>query len=118
MIMILMPVNLAFSSVTHTATRNPMIDRAGSHSLCQEVCLSGERSRSMNDASSTNMSQPQSTGSVTEAFRAARDALLQHRTDYDTAIHNFSWPTFDHFNWALDWFDRTGSDAGSMDRPA
>ena len=72
----------------------------------------------MNDASSTNMSQPQSTGSVTEAFRAARDALLQHRTDYDTAIHNFSWPTFDHFNWALDWFDRTGSDAGSMDRPA
>ena len=40
-----------------------------------------------------------------EAFRAARDFLLEHRTDYDTAYRDFRWPRIDRFNWALDWFD-------------
>ena len=40
-----------------------------------------------------------------ETFRAARDLLLHHRTDYDTAVRAFRWPAFDRFNWALDWFD-------------
>jgi acetyl-CoA synthetase len=40
-----------------------------------------------------------------EAFRAARDFLLEHRTDYDTAYRDFRWPQIDRFNWALDWFD-------------
>jgi len=40
-----------------------------------------------------------------EAFRAARDFLLEHRTDYDTAYRDFRWPRIDPFNWALDWFD-------------
>ena len=44
-------------------------------------------------------------GSATATFRAARDFLLQHRTDYDTAVRAFRWPEFAHFNWALDWFD-------------
>src|SRR6201982_1847166 len=63
--------------------------------------------------------------SSTDAFRAARDLLLAHRTDYDTARREFAWPELDEFNWALDWFDviaaehpdRTGlrivGDAGS-----
>jgi acetyl-CoA synthetase len=39
------------------------------------------------------------------AFRTARDLLLRHRDDYATARREFSWPTLDEFNWALDWFD-------------
>jgi acetyl-CoA synthetase len=39
------------------------------------------------------------------SFRAARDLLLRHRADYDTARAEFSWPDLDEFNWALDWFD-------------
>ncbi|MEV0116594.1 AMP-binding protein [Streptomyces sp. NPDC050844] len=43
--------------------------------------------------------------SVTEEFRSARDFLLQHREDYEAAYEGFSWPRFEQFNWALDWFD-------------
>jgi acetyl-CoA synthetase len=43
--------------------------------------------------------------SPTEAFRRARDFLVQHREDYDTAYRDFRWPVLDRFNWALDWFD-------------
>lgn len=43
--------------------------------------------------------------SPTDAFRAARDTLLRHRTDYEAARAAFSWPRPEHFNWALDWFD-------------
>jgi len=38
-------------------------------------------------------------------FRAARDFLLAHRHDYETAYRDFRWPEPEHFNWALDWFD-------------
>ncbi|GAB2807739.1 AMP-binding protein [Streptomyces daliensis] len=47
---------------------------------------------------------PQATGAH-GAFRAARDTLLRHRTDYEAARAAFSWPRMEHFNWALDWFD-------------
>jgi acetyl-CoA synthetase len=40
-----------------------------------------------------------------EAFRAARDFLVENRLDYDTAYENFAWPRPEHFNFALDWFD-------------
>ncbi len=43
--------------------------------------------------------------SSTEIFRRARDFLVQHREDYDTAFREFRWPALDRFNWALDWFD-------------
>jgi len=43
--------------------------------------------------------------SPTDAFRAARDTLLRHRSDYEAARAAFSWPRPEHFNWALDWFD-------------
>jgi acetyl-CoA synthetase len=39
------------------------------------------------------------------AFRTARDLLLRHRDDYETARREFSSPALDEFNWALDWFD-------------
>src|ERR1700730_17901922 len=45
------------------------------------------------------------TESATDSFRAARDLLLAHRTDYGTARREFAWPDLDEFNWALDWFD-------------
>jgi len=54
--------------------------------------------------------------SSTDAFRAARDLLLAHRTDYDTARREFAWPDLDEFNWALDWFDVTAAE--HPDRPA
>lgn len=41
----------------------------------------------------------------TQAFREARDFLLAHRTDHETAYEKFRWPRLDEFNWALDWFD-------------
>ncbi|TVT42295.1 AMP-binding protein [Amycolatopsis rhizosphaerae] len=40
-----------------------------------------------------------------DAFRQARDYLLAHREDYDTAYRDFAWPVPEEFNWALDWFD-------------
>ncbi len=43
--------------------------------------------------------------SSTKAFLAARDFLVAHREDYDTAYREFRWPQLDTFNWALDYFD-------------
>jgi acetyl-CoA synthetase len=45
------------------------------------------------------------SASPTARFRAARDFLLQHRTDLDAAVAGFRWPDLPEFNWALDWFD-------------
>ncbi|WP_263260298.1 AMP-binding protein [Pseudomonas sp. RIT-PI-S] len=39
------------------------------------------------------------------AFIAARDFLLAHRIDYETAARDFRWPQLEYFNWALDYFD-------------
>ncbi|MEM9188478.1 MAG: AMP-binding protein [Myxococcota bacterium] len=52
-----------------------------------------------------------------DAFRRARDLLLQHRTDYETAVATFGWPTLEEgFNWALDYFDplADGNDAVAL----
>jgi acetyl-CoA synthetase len=54
--------------------------------------------------------------SSTDAFRAARDLLLAHRTDYSSAWREFAWPDLDEFNWALDWFDVVAAE--HPDRPA
>jgi acyl-coenzyme A synthetase/AMP-(fatty) acid ligase len=40
-----------------------------------------------------------------QSFLEARDLLLAHRTDYETARREFRWPKLDRFNWALDYFD-------------
>lgn len=40
-----------------------------------------------------------------QSFKQARDFLLKHRTDYQTAKAEFVWPDAVPFNWALDWFD-------------
>jgi acetyl-CoA synthetase len=40
-----------------------------------------------------------------EAFKAARDFLFEHRTNYRKAHAEFRWPQLDYFNYALDWFD-------------
>jgi acetyl-CoA synthetase len=50
-----------------------------------------------------------------DAFRAARDLLLEHREDRDRACAEFRWPKLDEFNWALDWFDAV---AARNDGPA
>src|SRR5271165_6994775 len=39
------------------------------------------------------------------ASLAARDFLLQHRTDYELVYQKFRWPQLTQFNWALDYFD-------------
>ncbi|TDW76707.1 AMP-binding protein [Kribbella pratensis] len=51
------------------------------------------------------MATEQSTSAVTREFRAARDFLVAHRDDYETAYRDFKWPAFERFNWARDWFD-------------
>ena len=50
-----------------------------------------------------------------DAFIAARDFLLQHRTRYQEAYAGFRWPELDRFNWALDYFDPM---AAENDAPA
>ncbi|MDN6320609.1 MAG: AMP-binding protein [Marinobacter sp.] len=40
-----------------------------------------------------------------DAFKAARQQLLDLREDYDRAYETFKWPELSEFNWALDWFD-------------
>ncbi|MDN7875074.1 AMP-binding protein [Burkholderia aenigmatica] len=40
-----------------------------------------------------------------QAFLDARDLLLQHRTNYERAYSEFTWPELETFNWALDYFD-------------
>jgi acetyl-CoA synthetase len=52
----------------------------------------------------------------TDAFRAARDLLLRHRDDYESARREFGWPELGEFNWALDWFDVIAGE--HPDRPA
>lgn len=42
---------------------------------------------------------------ATELFKEARDFLITHRTDYETAYRDYRRPQLDKFNWALDWFD-------------
>src|SRR5437870_1341583 len=51
-------------------------------------------------------------------FRAAREFLLAHREDYDTAYRDFRWPELTEFNWALEWFDHLGVAPDSADRVA
>jgi acetyl-CoA synthetase len=41
----------------------------------------------------------------TDTFRAARDLLQSHRTDYESAVAEFRWPELTHFNFGFDWFD-------------
>jgi acetyl-CoA synthetase len=38
-------------------------------------------------------------------FLQARDFLIAHREDYETAHRGFEWPRPTEFNWALDYFD-------------
>ncbi|MEN2980172.1 AMP-binding protein [Tistrella bauzanensis] len=56
---------------------------------------------------------------MTMSYAEARDFLLTHREDYDTACAGFRWPRPEHFNWALDWFDGVlAAEAESRNRPA
>jgi hypothetical protein len=55
------------------------------------------------------------TAGAAETFFAARDFILKHRTDYDTAVRAFHSPAQQHFNWALDYFDTI---AAGNERPA
>ncbi|HKS49064.1 MAG TPA: AMP-binding protein [Amycolatopsis sp.] len=52
------------------------------------------------------------------AFREARDYLLAHREDYETACRGFTWPRPERFNWALDWFDVMARDPANTERYA
>jgi acetyl-CoA synthetase len=51
-----------------------------------------------------------------DAFITARNFLLTHRSDYDTAVRDFRWPALGEFNWALDHFDilARGNDAPAL----
>src|SRR6516164_6041351 len=61
---------------------------------------------------------PEIEAVMTDGFKAARDFLLAHRTDYGTAYRDFRWPKLDRFNWALDWFDAELARGDSANRPA
>jgi acetyl-CoA synthetase len=65
------------------------------------------------------MTDPHGEKAVTEqglkTFWVAREFLLLHRGDYETAYRDFRWPQLDKFNWALDYFDTY---ARANDKPA
>lgn len=54
--------------------------------------------------------------SITDQYRQARDVLLAHRTDIEAARQEFSWPHFEHFNFALDWFDQVAASEARADQ--
>ncbi len=58
------------------------------------------------------------SSAATETFRAARDFLLEHRTDYHRASAEFAWPDLTGFNWALDWFDAVAATEPTASRLA
>ena len=51
-----------------------------------------------------------------DAFRAARDLLLQHREDAEAARAAFRWPQLEAFNWVDHWFEpfATGNRAAAL----
>ena len=51
---------------------------------------------------------------ATHPFHAARDLLLRHRDEYETARALFRWPALDRFNWALDHFDELPGDQAAL----
>src|SRR5262249_5081418 len=51
------------------------------------------------------------TSENAKAFIAARDLLLQLRSEYDAAVRDFRWPAMERFNWALDYFDHLPAEA-------
>ncbi len=55
---------------------------------------------------------------ATDQFRAARDLLLELRSDYAAAREQFTPPRPEHFNWALDWFDQVAAAEPTRSRPA
>jgi acetyl-CoA synthetase len=55
--------------------------------------------------------------SAAEIFRQSRDRLLACRTDPEDAHRTFTWPRFEHFNFASNWIDHVA--AGERgDQPA
>jgi acetyl-CoA synthetase len=54
---------------------------------------------------STSSPGPEARASATELVRAAREFLVEHRSDYPSAVRGFRWPRPEHFNFGLDWFD-------------
>ena len=56
--------------------------------------------------------------SITEEFRTIRDQLVALREDYAAAREQFTWPRFEYFNFALDWFDQVAASEERKDAPA
>jgi acetyl-CoA synthetase len=50
------------------------------------------------------------TSNDAAAFLAARDFLLENRSNYAAAYQKFQWPKLETFNWALDYFDIIAAD--------
>jgi acetyl-CoA synthetase len=69
-------------------------------------------------SSADQISGPGRSPGAGETFRAARDLLIAHREDYETAAATFAWPELDEFNWALDHFDAVAADPVSGARTA
>ena len=85
---------------------------------CLTIVRHGRRSDVTRKTSRTlwlNLFEEEVTEQDLKAFLRAREFLLDHREDYETAYRDFRWPQVDTFNWALDYFDAY---ARANDRPA
>lgn len=59
------------------------------------------------------MSEPSTAAGPVE-LRTARDFLLLHHDDYQTALKAFRWPALSTFNFATDWFDGLAAEQGDQ----
>ncbi|NHN56886.1 AMP-binding protein [Calidifontibacter sp. DB0510] len=64
------------------------------------------------------MSSSEPISPTVAAFRAMRDALLEHRTDPRAARAAWQPLPDGEFNWATDWFDALAADPRHADQPA
>ena len=53
-----------------------------------------------------------------DAFKQARQFLLDNRTNYEAACAGFRWPAMERFNFALDWFDAELARGALANNPA
>ena len=58
-----------------------------------------------NEEGGAPMTHSARPSAATARFRHARDFLLAHREQYETAYRDFRWPEVESFNYATDWFD-------------
>jgi acetyl-CoA synthetase len=78
--------------------------------MARKIGTKGISTREVDAVSSPRSGDAQIDGSIPDplagqALQIAREFLLDHREDYETAYRDYIAPRLETFNWAVDWFD-------------